>query len=424
MRPKIELGKNVKGEYGLKKRWIGLGLVLALLPSCSGSGTVMTLEQRRQAAEQIDSRYVQAENGFGLKLHQMLTEQAKDGENPVLSPYSVATALAIAYTGSAGETAAEMAGTLGWTGMDVEDVVKANRQLRELLETNGGDVVFRTANSIWYRKGIPMKKPFLDGGKADFDAEIRAVDFSSRSAVDAINRWVDKRTNGKIDRMIEDPPGNDQIAVLLNAVYFNGAWEDPFPKGATREEPFTLTDGTTKTVPMMRQTGHYAYAENESWQAVRLPYGDGRLKMLVIVPKSPATLDDLHRQLWSDPSAWQTDFQSRNVDLKMPRFKTETDVRLVEALRRLGMEAAFDRDRGDFSNMADIKPLYISDVRHRTFVEVHEEGTEAAAATSIGIAGASAPANPVRMTVDQPFFFAIEDAQTKAWLFVGSILNP
>lgn len=424
MRLKIELGKNVKGELALRKRWIGLGLVLALLPSCAGSGAVMTLEQRRQAAEQIDSRYVQAENDFGLKLHRLLAEQAKEGENPVLSPYSVSTALAIAYTGSAGETAAETAETLGWTGMDVEDVVKANRQLRELLETNGGDIVFRTANSIWYRKGISMKNHFLDGAKADFAAEIRAADLSSRSAVDAINRWVDKHTNGKIDRMIDEPPGNEQIAVLLNAVYFNGAWKDPFSKGATREEPFTLADGTAKTVPMMRRTGRYAYAESDSWQAVRLPYGDGRLEMLVVVPKPPATLDDLHRQLWSDPSAWQTEFPSRTVDLKIPRFKTETDVRLVEALRRLGMEAAFDRDRGDFSNMADIKPLYISDVRHRTFVEVNEEGTEAAAATSIGIAGASAPANPVRMAADRPFFFAIEDAQTKAWLFVGSIFNP
>ncbi|WP_158289329.1 serpin family protein [Paenibacillus flagellatus] len=402
--------------------------LLLTLAACAEPDAGMDLQQRRQAAEAVDPRIVQAQNEFGMKLHRQLTEAEKakgnQAANVVLSPYSVSTALAIAYNGAGGNTAGEMAETLGWTSIGKDEANAGNRALQSLLERSGDSTELRVANSLWYRKGLALHKPFLDTVKADYRAELHSTDLSGKETPDAINRWVSKQTKGKIDKMVNGPLGQNIVAVILNAIYFNGTWTDPFPKSSTQEEPFTLADGTEAKVPMMRQTGSYAYAENEAWQAIRLPYGDGRMAMLVVLPKERSSLDELHERLWTDSSEWRKPFEHATVDIRLPRFKTEGAWRLNEPLAGLGMRDAFDPSRADFSALADIRPLYINEVAHKVYIDVNEEGTEAAAATSVGIATSGPPERPLEMTVNRPFFFAIEDTQTKAWLFVGSIGNP
>ncbi|WP_168121444.1 serpin family protein [Paenibacillus sp. HB172176] len=401
------------------------GLIAALLlPACgSNSEEAMNLQERSHAAESLDSRIVQAENAFGLQLHRQLTELG-DGGNVILSPYSISTALAMTWNGSAGATASEMADVLGWNGMDVEQINEGNKQLAKLLSGSADGIELQTANSLWYREGIAMKKSFLEMSQNVYRAKVTELDLSGDDALDRINNWVREQTQHKIDSIIDNPIDPSTVAILVNAVYFNGTWKLKFSEDATKEEDFTLEDGSVEKVPMMKQNGQFPYLEGDTWQAVRLPYGDGRLDMLVVLPKPESSLDELQTELWADPSPWQQAFPKALVELGLPRFKVKNTMLLNDALEQLGMKKAFDREAADFSGMADVRPLFIGAVKHKTYIDVNEEGTEAAAVTSVEMVGTSAPATSATMVVNRPFFFAIEDAQTHAWLFLGSVTNP
>jgi serine protease inhibitor len=238
---------------------------------------------------------------------------------------------------------------------------------------------------------------------------------------------VKDKTSGKIDRII-DSISSDTILFLINAIYFKGKWADEFAKDKTKEDVFNLESGSQKRVPMMTQSGSYKYYDGKSFQAVSLPYGGGRVSMYVFLPAKGTSLSEFQKGLSASSwEGWMREFAQTEGDITLPRFKIEYEIALNDALKSLGMESAFDPSRANFKGMVQSEQnVYISKVKHKTFVEVNEEGTEAAAVTSTEMRATSAmrPRERFRMVVDHPFFCAIRDNLTGTVLFMGSIMEP
>ena len=330
-------------------------------------------------------------------------------------------ALLMTYNGAAGATADSMAAALHVGGMTLDGADMMAAGLMQSLH-GAGDVEIAVANSLWLLPDFPFAKEYVARTRSVFDAAV----FNYLDA-DSINGWVDRNTKGRIDRIV-DQLGPDDIAVLVNAIWFKGTWKDAFDPSLTADDVFRPGVRAEATVPMMTATREFAYLEDDLVQAVHLPYGDGHTGMYVFLPRDEAGIAGLHAALSADRwSAWMTAFRPRRGTLRLPRFTTEYETELNAPLAALGMGIAFG-PRADFSRMCSLErgPVSISRVRHRSFVEVNEEGTEAAAATSVQMRLTSAmPIDPpFEMSVDRPFFFAIRDNMTGAILFMGSIVDP
>jgi serine protease inhibitor len=369
----------------------------------------------------IDSRLVAANTRFGFKLFSQILKQG-DAENLMVSPSSVAIALSMTYNGASGETQKAMAKTLELQDMSLAELNQANATLQTDLMQADPKVKLAIANSLWGKQGFTFQPDFLQRNQEFYKAEVENLDFASPAAVERINAWVKQKTEDKIPEIIQeiDP---SQVLFLINAVYFKGNWTQQFDPKLTSDRPFMLSDRTQKTVPMMSQRGDYQYAETEQFQAVSLPYGDGRLSMYVFLPKTglPEFTPMLTAENWE---TWMAQFSKRQGAIQLPRFKFEYETTLEKALTAIGMGAAFDAAQSDFSGMS-AERVVINQVKHKTFIEVNEEGTEAAAVTSVGVRTLSAPTvAPFQMVVDRPFFAAIRDNQTGTILFMGTVTEP
>lgn len=371
----------------------------------------------------VDSKLVDANTKFGFKLFQEVLKQDSN-KNVFVSPTSIAIALSMTYNGASGETQQGMAKALELQGMSLEDINQANETLKSSLEKADPDVQLSIANSLWVKQGNPFKPEFIQSNQQFYKAKVTELNFASPDAAKTINGWVKENTRGKIDQIVNQIQPED-VLFLINAVYFKGNWSKQFDKTQTAERPFYLSNGSQKQHPMMSQSGKYRYYENDSFQAVSLPYGKGRLSLYVFLPKKDTTLSAFQQQLslenWQQ---WMNQFQMRTGSVQLPRFKFDYDIQLNSALKALGMESAFNAG-ANFSNMTSAS-VAIDQVKHKTFVEVNEEGTEAAAATSVGVMLTSAqmPTQSFEMVVDRPFFCAIRDNQTGTLLFMGSIQEP
>ncbi|NET33550.1 MAG: serpin family protein [Cyanothece sp. SIO1E1] len=373
-----------------------------------------------------DTNLVQASTRFGFKLFSKVLEQSPD-ENVFISPTSVAIALTMLYNGAEGETQQAMAQALELNDISLEDANQAIANLQSDLEDADPEVVkLSIANSLWAKQGIPFKPAFLTRNQNFFSAKITHLDFRDPSAPNTINKWVDQKTEGRINQVINeiDP---EALLFLVNAIYFKGSWSQEFDAKETVDRPFYRLDGTQKQHPMMSQSGEYKYLETEQFQAVSLPYGSGRLSMYIFLPKQDSTLPEfqtnLNAQTWS---AWITQFQQREGSIQLPRFQLNYSVGLNAPLEDMGMGIAFDAERANFNGISPVQTL-VNRVQHKTFLEVNEVGTEAAGVTSIQIGITSVPVDPpppFRMVIDRPFFSAIRDNQTGAVLFMGSIIEP
>lgn len=376
---------------------------------------------------EMNPQLLAAYNQFGFNLFRRL-QQAESQKNLFISPTSISTALAMVYNGAKGETQTAIAKTLSLQGISLADLNQGNAALKASLETGSGKVAIDIANSLWLGKTYSVLPDFIQRVAETYEAKISTVDFAKKQeAANVINAWVKEQTQGKIEEIVNDVDPNT-IAFLVNAIYFKGKWSEEFKKADTKEMPFTLLDGSQKQRPMMSQSGDYSYYENDQFQAValpygggRLPYGEGRWSFYVFLPKPGVSLDKFYETLTAENwEQWMQQFRTEDVDIKLPRFKVEYDITLNDSLKAMGMEVAFDLNKADFSGMTEEKAA-IDKVRHKTFVEVNEEGTEAAAATSVGPVAASIP---LQMVVDRPFFAAIRDGETGTILFMGSIVNP
>lgn len=385
-------------------------------------------EQPRAPAIKVDPAMVAANTRFGFKLYaEVLKDKQAAAKNVFVSPSSVALALAMAYNGAEAETRQAMARAMEIDGQKLEDVNRAYKDLRAALESADPKVQLQIANSIWARQGLALKPDFVNRTRESFNAEVSELDFDDPASASIINRWVSSNTNGKIEKIVDQIERNS-LMFLINAIYFKGKWSEQFDKAKTKDQPFKLADGRQKPHPMMTQSGNYSYFEGEGFQAVSLPYGDRRVSLYVFLPREGTSLDQFHNQLTaSNWDSWMTEFQKTPGEIALPRFKLEYDISLNDALKAMGMGLAFDPDRANFSGMfQNQRDAHISKVKHKTFVEVNEEGTEAAAITSVEVQTTSArmPREPFRMVVDRPFFCAIRDNESGAVLFMGSIIDP
>lgn len=366
---------------------------------------------------------VPAKNRFGFRLLTELT-QGRIKENIVLSPYSIASALAMTYNGAAGETKAAMARALDIEGIGLDELNQGEKGLLEGLQEKDARLQLIVANSLWARKGISFKTGFINRVKRFFSAEASVLDFNSPEALAKINGWVREKTRGRIEKIVERILP-DAVLYLINAVYFKGKWQDEFDPKQTYETDFHLPDGTKKRVKMMHRSNRFSYLARDGFQAVKLPYGDGRMSMVVFLPDESLGLNGLIAHLTSENySIWQAEFATRQGEVGLPRFKLEYEQSLNEPLKALGMAIAFDLNIADFSEMSPMKGIAIGEVRHKSFIEVNEEGTEAAAVTSVEMVMTAMPVDRFSMICDRPFLFAIQDNLSGAILFLGAVVKP
>jgi serpin B len=373
---------------------------------------------------------IESANRFGLTLFKEINAYEEPDTNIFISPLSVSFALGMTYNGAAGETREAMAATLELSGLSPEEINQSYRNVIDLLTQLDPHVKFKIANSIWTRLGFPIAPEFAELSRNYFDAEVRELDFTRPWAADTINHWVDVNTNGKITKVISPPIPDYIVMYLINAIYFNGEWTLPFDTSCTMEWPFFRADGSIVNCALMQTDTVLSYFYNDLFQAVDLPYGDEKFSMAIFLPRASHTVDEIVEQLNDDNwASWLSSFSENELELGLPRFKFEYDIKLNDILMAMGMEIAFDELMADFSNMVtdmSLLPgnLYIDFVQHKAFVQVNEMGTEAAAVTVVGVGVTSIDPELKRMIVDRPFLFVIHERETGSILFMGKVANP
>ncbi|HEV2149489.1 MAG TPA: serpin family protein [Longimicrobiaceae bacterium] len=369
-----------------------------------------------------EAAVVSAGNGFAFDLLREVSRR-KPGENVFVSPLSASLALGMTSNGARGRTRDEMVATLGFGALPQAEVNGAYRGLIDLLRGLDGRVQMHIANSVWYRQDYPFEQAFLADARRYYDAEVAALDFSSPSAARTINNWVSGATRGRITTIMEGARPDD-VMHLVNALYFKGTWQTQFDRAKTTTEPFHAADGTARPVPMMRREGKIQYAAGPEYQAVELPYARGAFVMTLVLPAPGRSVDGLVASL--DAAGWEA-LTGRLVETSgftvgLPRFRLEHSHELNATLQALGMRAAFTPGGADFTGLSPLgRDLFITQVLQKTFVEVNEEGTEAAAATRVSIGPTSAPPSVV---FNRPFVFAIRERFSGTILFVGKMAAP
>lgn len=370
-----------------------------------------------------NQKLTQSNSEFSFKLFSNLVQKSQN-ENVFISPASIIFTLSMLYNGAGGQTQQDMSQALGLTGLSLDEINQSNQALQNTLQKNQEQTQLTIANSLWTRQEVKFNDTFLKNSQQYYQAEVSRLNFNdSTKSVKTINQWVSDRTQGKITQIIDSIKPED-VLFLINAIYFKGMWQTPFDAKLTTPQTFYLANGKTKQHSMMSREGEYAYSETEQFQAVKLPYGEGQLNFYLFLPKENSNVNRLIEQL--NAEQWKQftgQFRRRNGLLAMPRFKLEYETNLNETLQKLGMNRIFQK--ADFSKLTDV-PVEVSEVKHKTFVEVNEKGTEAAAVTSIGIRATSASPTqePFTMIVNRPFLCVIQDRQTETILFMGTIVNP
>lgn len=370
---------------------------------------------------------VKGNNSFCFDLyHQLMSEQG----NLFFSPYSISTALAMTYAGAKGETEKQMAEVLHFTlPQDILHLHYSKLQSDLKSIEKKGDVQLSIANSLWLQKGDPFLDSFLDVNKKYYGSDMYFVNFSQSSAVrNQINSWVEEKTHDKIKNLIKPPiPTSDTSLILCNAIYFKGNWLSQFDKAKTKVDDFYLSKDTIIQVPLMSQKSDYRYVDYGSFEGMELPYEGEDLSMIIFLPEEIEGLTALEENLISDTMVVMIDQLMQRypekVYVKIPKFKTTSEFELAQVLNFMGMNDAFSA-KADFSGMNGMRDLFISNVIHKAFVDVSEEGTEAAAATAVVMMKTAMPSKPLEFIADHPFLFLIRENKTGSILFIGRIVDP
>lgn len=400
-------------------------------PNEPGVPGIAVAEIKRVVANPADALLAaDAINDFGLEL---LREAAAQDSNAILSPASIVLALAMARAGARGDTAAEMDQVL--RGAASDDHATWLNALDAALAARSGtfkdrfnkdaDVTLSIANQSFAQAEFPWEPAYLDALAGRFGAGLRLVDFAgdAEGARRDINAWVAERTEQRIRELLGQGIVDAATRlVLVNAIYMKAAWQAPFPEPATAPAGFSRLDGSSVDVTTMHVTTGFRYATGNGWQAVELPYVGRQLAMLVILPDNLSTFE----ATFDGAALTQivAALEDQRVNLSLPRFGIETKVDLAEVLSDMGMPLAFDAQRADFTGITSVDDLYISAVIHQANIDVDEEGTEASAATGVVMGVTSLPPEPIVMTVDRPFLFALRDVETGAILFLGRVVEP
>ena len=411
----------------MSKSAVILAMIFIPLLSCDKKDDVRVGPvEIKLSQEQIE--LIDGSNRFGFDLFREVLSEEDEAENVFISPLSVHLALSMTWNGAAGSTRDQMMEMLHYPGYDDKTINASIRKLIKDLLSVDQKVETGIANSIWYRDTWTIEQDFLDVNKEYFDAQVRPLDFNNPESRDIINAWVAEMTNGRIDEIVDriDP---DHLMFLINAIYFKGIWTKEFVPENTKERPFYISPGDGKEVMTMETEGEFGYAVMDGYRVAELPYGQGNYSMLLFLPDQDVGVDGMIEKLdteeWNSlPAALDN---KHKLNLRLPRFTFEYDNDLDDALKRLGMTDAFN-GKANLSKIAGPPGLlYISRVRHKSFVEVNEEGTEAAAVTSVEIRFTSYDPDAPQITmfhVDRPFVFAIKEKYTNSLIFIGRVMEP
>ena len=365
--------------------------------------------------------FCESNNKFGFKVFQEIVKE-QTNNNIFISPMSISYALGMTFNGADGKTKEEMAKALEFGNLTPEEINESFHKLMKKLMELDPKVMMEIANSIWYRENIEVLKKFKEVNQKYFRAEIRNMDFSKQETVSIINNWVSENTKGKITKVIDEIDALSMM-YLINAIYFKGAWSEEFDKKRTKEDKFLLPDGKSIMCEMMKSSEKMMYFENEDFQAVDLTYGKENFSMIIVLPKKDKDINEFISNLnIEDWNSWLNGFSKIKGSLVLPKFKIEYDIEMNDVLKALGMGNAFS-SAADFSKMTKKQKLYISNVKHKTFVDVNEEGTEAAAVTVVEMKLTSVGPG-FFMKVNRPFVFAIKEKETNSIIFIGKIVNP
>jgi serpin B len=397
-----------------------------LVMACFLTVAFLNLSASALATDRADvDSLVSGNTSFAIDLYKKL---AQDEGNIFFSPYSISSALAMTYAGARGETARQMAGTLHFD-LESEKLHAAFSDLTKTYNLPGKQYQLSVANALWGQMGYEFLPEFLDITNKHYGAGFREVDYvgAREEARATINKWVETKTCGKIKDLIQAQDLTPLTRlVLTNAIYFKGQWQTRFNSKDTKPMPFHVSAQSTVDVPMMHLVAQFNYAENSHAQILEMPYSGGDLSMVILLPQEGSQLAELEDVL--EPGvvrSWLSELAKAEVEVFLPRFKSEQRFVLNDALYSLGMRDAFDMSAANFSGMTPGSKLYISKVLHKAFVEVNEEGTEAAAATAVIMSAKLAvPARPHVFRADRPFIFLIRDLRTGSVLFMGRLVSP
>ncbi len=397
----------------------------ALFTQCSENASTgkISAEQSDEIAASVDKSLTNANTKFGFNIFKKLVSEDKD-KNIFISPLSILMALAMTYNGAVGETSLAMAEALEFGGFDLEELNQGFKDLMVSIKNADSDIEMEIANSIWYRLGFNTREDFIERNKKYFNSEVNEIDFSAPDAPDTINKWIEEATKGKIDKMINEIPP-DVVMYLINAIYFKGNWTYPFDENMTDDDDFYLPDGTVKKVPMMSLEENFAYYKGDDFSGIKLPYGQEKMAMYIILPDEGVNVDTVIESL--DAEKWsriKDSFYGSQVSLIMPRYKVEYGIKLLnDVLTESGMGIAFSPE-ADFSGISP-DDIYISEVLHKAVIEVNEKGSEAAAATVVVMVESAMPIEEIiNFVVNRPFFFVIADGRTGSILFMGKVVEP
>jgi serine protease inhibitor len=399
-------------------------VLLAAFVSCNHNPAGPTGDGTVNQITPLERKVVDAGNSFGFKLFTCLNKE-ETGKNIFISPFSVSMAFGMLLNGAKGPTLDSLEKVLGDAGMSLDDINAAYKNSSSFLTTLDAHVSFQIANSIWYTYGFSVLPNFLNVNKNYFDAEVDSLDFMSPGAPLTINNWVNTKTNGKIPTIIDGGIPLGTVMYLVNAIYFKGAWTNSFNTSNTKDASFTCGDGSFTTCKMMSQNATFAYYADNSVQAIDLPYSDRSFSMTVLLPAAEVSIDQYASALTQ--GEWNTiinNLDSAKVELYIPKFILNYSQHLSSQLKSLGMGIVFDYMRANLTGISKMWGLCVTDVLHKSYVNVDEEGTEAAAVTSITVGVTVVFEDKKVMRIDRPFIFAIREHQTGTILFIGKIENP
>jgi len=406
----------------MKSKWVFF-LIFMFLFSTFGCDVAEPTEPLRELSSS-ELKLVESDNSFGLKLFKEINAKER-GSNVFISPLSISMSLGMTYNGSAGSTEEAMRTTLEFGDLSMDEINESYKSLIELLRGIDSDVEFNIANSIWYRDDWTFEQDFFERCSDYFDARVSGVDFSQNEAAkDTMNNWVDENTNGKIEEIVDYVDPEYDIMFLINAIYFNGNWTYRFDEEDTKDDIFHLPGGSTKECKMMKVESAFKYFGDSILQAIDIPYGNGNYSMTVVLPKEGKDIDLLIEGFTQEKwDGWVDGFYEINLTLLLPKIKLEYEIKdsLEKSLKDLGMEIAFDPEEADFTGMYEPGDIYIDRIIHKTFLKVDEEGTEAAAATVVGVGTTGIG---LTMHINRPFLFVIRENHSGTILFIGKIVDP
>lgn len=396
--------------------------VLIIVGSCSKSE--MKNNSTTPVKENDYERLKAPNNHLAFKL---LTYVEPDEQgNIFVSPTSLIIALSMAYNGADGETKEEIANVLQIGQITKEDLNRANASLLDKLTKQTEQIELLFANSVWLNEDFHFQDQFANDNRHFFDAEISEINITDSNSVKRMNDWVNKKTKGKIDEIVQHPLSDDLVTILLNALYFQGDWMYEFDESLTEDKTFIHSNDQSKKIPFMTTVEKFPYIENDVFQAISLPYNDGEMTMDIFLPREEVTIEEFKDELvggrWED---WNRQFKEREGTILLPKFELHYEVELNDALKEFGMNVTFTEDAQFPHMIVEDEPILISKILQKTYIDVHETGTEAAGVTSVEIGTMSTvEEEPFYMDVNRPFFFFIKDSETNMILFTGLIENP